>query len=85
MRIALKVINCSTAPEEVNFFMIDAFPAVPQKGDFIDIPEMAKDLCDAKTLSTFESLTWFVDHVFWCMDEKGAYPEVVCKCSETPK
>jgi len=82
MRIALKVINCSTAPEEVNFFVLNSFPAVPQKGDLIDIPEMVKELCNEKERTAFEKLTWFVDHIVWCVDEKGVYPEVVCKCNK---
>ena len=84
MRIALKVINCSTHPEEVNFFVIDKFPAVPQKGDRVDASEMVKEFCDAETAASLEQLTWFVDHIFWCQDEKGIYPEIVCKCSEQP-
>lgn len=84
MKVALKVINCSTKPEEVNFFVLDSFPAVPQKEDRIDIPEMVKDLCDEATASQYEELTWIVDHVFWCKDEDGIYPEVVCKCKEQP-
>lgn len=62
--------------------MIESFPAVPQKGDFIDIPEMVKALCDEQTAATFDALTWYVDYIVWCMDEKGAYPEAVCKCHE---
>lgn len=83
MKVALKVINCSTAPEEVNFFVLDAFPAIPQKGDYIDLPEIIKDMCDEATARTLEQLSWYVDHIFWCKDEDGIYPEVVCKCSET--
>ena len=84
MRIALKIINCSTKPEEVNFFMLNSFPAIPQKGDYIDVPEMVKELCDEATKETFEELTWQVAYIFWCQDEEGIYPEIVCKCEEQP-
>jgi len=82
MRTTLKIIDCSLSPEQIALVTTLDFPAIPIAGDRIDVYEIAKEAVDEATSQRWDMLTWIVDHIFWCKDEEGIYPEIVCRCKE---